>query len=63
MQRFPAPVLIDEIKYAAQLLPYIKMEADRRRRPNLFWLTGSEHFHLMQGVSESLVGRVGILPR
>jgi predicted AAA+ superfamily ATPase len=61
MQRFPAPVLIDEIQYAPQLLPYIKMEVDTHRRPNLFWLTGSQQFHLMQGVSESLAGRIGIV--
>lgn len=61
MQRFAPPVLIDEIQYAPQLLPYIKIEADRHRQPGLFWLTGSQHFHLMQGVSESLAGRVGII--
>ena len=61
MQRFPAPLLIDEIQYAPGLLPYIKMEADRQRKPNLFWLTGSQQFHLMKGVSESLAGRVGIV--
>lgn len=61
MQRFTPPVLIDEIQYAPQLLPYIKMEVDRRGEPGLFWLTGSQQFHLMQGVSESLAGRVGIV--
>lgn len=60
-QRFPPPVLIDEIQYAPELLPYIKMEADRRRKTGLFWLTGSQQFHLMKGVSESLAGRVGIV--
>jgi predicted AAA+ superfamily ATPase len=61
MQRFPAPVLIDEIQYAPELLPYIKMEVDQHRRPDLFWLTGSQQFHLMSGVSESLAGRAGIV--
>ncbi len=61
MQRFPPPVLIDEIQYAAELLPYIKMAADRAGQPGLFWLTGSQQFHLMQGVSESLAGRVAVL--
>jgi len=61
MQRFPPPVLIDEIHYAPGLLPYIKMEVDRDRKPGLFWLTGSQQFHLMKGVSESLAGRVGIM--
>ncbi len=61
MQRFAPPVLIDEIQYAPQLLPYIKMAVDRERTPGQFWLIGSQQFHLMQGVSESLAGRVGLV--
>lgn len=61
MQRFPAPVLIDEIQYAPELLPYIKMAVDRDKKPGAFWLTGSQQFQLMQNVSESLAGRVAIL--
>ena len=33
MQRFPSPVLIDEIQYAPELLPHIKMAEDAQRRP------------------------------
>ena len=61
MQRFPPPVLIDEIQYAPELLPHIKIAVDRDRAPDQFWLTGSQQFHLMKGVSESLAGRVGIM--
>lgn len=61
LQRFAPPVLIDEIQYAPGLLPYIKMAADQAQRPGLFWLTGSQPFHLMRGVSESLAGRVAVI--
>ncbi|GJL62871.1 MAG: ATPase [Nitrospirales bacterium] len=61
LQRFQPPILIDEIQYAPELLPYIKIHVDRHRRLGLFWLTGSQQFQLMQGVSESLAGRVGIV--
>jgi len=61
LQRFPPPVLIDEIQYAPELLPYIKMTVDDQRQPGSFWLTGSQQFHLMQGISESLAGRVAIV--
>jgi hypothetical protein len=61
VQRFRPPVLIDEIQYAPALLPHIKMIVDGERKPGLFWLTGSQHFHLMKGISESLAGRVGIV--
>jgi predicted AAA+ superfamily ATPase len=61
LQRFEPPVLIDEIQYAPQLLPHIKMYVDRERHNGDFWLTGSQMFHLMKNASESLAGRVGII--
>ena len=61
LERYEPPVLIDEIQYAPQLLPLIKLRVDERRRAGLFWLTGSQQFHLMRGVSESLAGRVAVL--
>ena len=61
LQNYPAPVLIDEIQYAPQLLPYIKIQIDKEQKPGMFWLTGSQQFHLMKNVPESLAGRVGIL--
>lgn len=61
MQRYPGPVLIDEIQYAPGLLPYIKLAVDEEHRPGRFWLTGSQQFHLMRDVAESLAGRVGIV--
>ena len=61
LQRYEPPVLIDEIQYAPQLLPLIKMAVDRKRKPGQFWLTGSQQFQLMKGMSETLAGRVAIL--
>jgi predicted AAA+ superfamily ATPase len=61
MQRFKAPLLIDEIQYAPALLPYIKMAVDQHHQPGAYWLTGSQQFQLMKGVSESLAGRVGVV--
>lgn len=61
LQRYAPPVLIDEIQYATELFPYIKMSVDRSRQKGDFWLTGSQVFRLMENVSESLAGRVGIV--
>ena len=61
MQRHKPPVLIDEIQYAPELLPYIKMCVDDSNERGKYWITGSQVFHLMKNVSESLAGRVGIL--
>ena len=63
----PAPVIFDEIQNVPELLPYIKVLVDKARitspgkAKGMFWLTGSQQFHLMKGVSESLAGRIGIL--
>lgn len=57
-QRFRPPLLIDEIQYAPELLPYIKMQVDDACRPGMLWLTGSQQFHVMRGMSETLAGRV-----
>lgn len=61
LQRFPPPLLIDEIQYAPQLFPFIKMIVDQNPQAGQFWLTGSQQFQLMKGVTESLAGRVGIV--
>lgn len=61
MQRYTPPVTIDEIQYAPEILPYIKMSVDRSKNKGDFWLTGSQMFHIMKNVSESLAGRVGIV--
>lgn len=61
LQRFKPPLLIDEIQYAPQLLPFIKLYVDKHKKMGDFWLTGSQQFQLMRGVSESLAGRVGIV--
>ena len=55
------PVFIDEVQYAPELFPYIKMHADKTHNPGDFWLTGSQVFKLMRGIQESLAGRVGLL--
>jgi predicted AAA+ superfamily ATPase len=55
------PVIFDEIQYVPELFPYIKLNVDRNKKKGMYFLTGSQQFHLMKNVSESLVGRIGIL--
>jgi predicted AAA+ superfamily ATPase len=61
LQRYPPPVTIDEVQYAPNLLTHLKPVVERLGVKGGYWLTGSQHFPLMQGVSESLAGRVGIV--
>ena len=61
LQLHQPPVLIDEVQYAPELFPYIKLAVDRGHQAGAFWLTGSQIFKLMRGVQESLAGRVAVL--
>lgn len=62
LQRYAPPVLIDEVQYAPELFPYIKIIVDKRKKSGDFWLTGSQMFRMMKNVTESLAGRAGIIP-
>lgn len=61
LQQYRAPLIIDEIQYAPELLSYIKIYVDRSGQNGMYYLTSSQMFHMMHNVSESLAGRVGIL--
>ncbi|MBM4200806.1 MAG: ATPase, partial [Gammaproteobacteria bacterium] len=61
LQKFRPPILIDEIQYAPELFGAIKLDVDREHRPGAFWLTGSQQFAVMKGVTETLAGRVATL--
>lgn len=57
----PPPITIDEVQRAGMLFHYIKIQCDSSGEPGLFCLSGSQQFHLMQRVSETLSGRIGII--
>lgn len=55
------PVFIDEIQYAPELFTYIKKYVDENHHAGDFWITGSQIFKMMEGVQESLAGRVALM--
>lgn len=61
LETWGTPLFIDEAQYAPELFPYIKMKVDNSKERGQYWLSGSQSFELMKGVSESLAGRVGII--
>jgi predicted AAA+ superfamily ATPase len=56
----PAPLVIDEVQRAPDLLRAVKLAVDRRRRPGLYLLTGSANLLTLKSVSETLAGRVEV---
>lgn len=55
------PIIIDEVQLAPSLFRQVKLVVDAKDAYGSVVLTGSQTYGLMQGVSESLAGRVGIL--
>jgi len=52
------PVIIDEIQYAPELIPYIKQKADTVNKKGMYLLTGSSDFYKNVRITESLAGRM-----
>ena len=57
----PPPVFVDEIQKAPILFEQIKMLIDKSREKGQFYMSGSQQFQMMKGVSESLSGRIGLI--
>ncbi|HDL17918.1 MAG TPA: ATP-binding protein [Bacteroidetes bacterium] len=62
LDNFGSSVIFDEIQYVPELLPYIKITIDQDRHKNgRFLLTGSQQFHLIKNLGDSLAGRIALL--
>jgi predicted AAA+ superfamily ATPase len=57
----PPPLILDEIQYVPELVPALKRFIDRERRLGMYLITGSQQWHVMKNLAESLAGRVAIL--
>lgn len=55
------PLILDEVQHVPSLFRTLKRRIDKDPKAGRFLLTGSQTFPLMQNVSESLAGRIGIL--
>ncbi len=62
VRNLPGSAVIDEIQKAPELFPAIKLAVDRDRRPGRFLLTGSANVLTSPLLSESLAGRMEIIP-
>lgn len=57
----PFGIILDEFQHFPELLSYIQLEVDEKKRPGYFVLTGSQNFLMNQAITQSLAGRIGIL--
>lgn len=58
---YPDGCIIDEIQRVPDLLSYIQTIVDAKKQNGRYILTGSNQFHLMQNISQSLAGRTSVL--
>lgn len=60
LNSFPSGAILDEAQRVPQLFNYLQglVDSDKNKR---FVLSGSQNFLLMEGITQSLAGRVGIL--
>ena len=61
LDTYSPSVIIDEIQYAPELFPHIKILLDNANENGLIWMTGSQQYDMMKNVTESLAGRVVIM--
>jgi hypothetical protein len=62
MEALRPPVILDEIQNTPELFNYIRTRIDSApKRKGQWFLTGSQESPLMQGVTESMAGRVAVL--
>lgn len=57
----PCPLMIDEVQKCPSIFNKLKIILDNTETQGNFFLTGSQKLQLMEGVSESLAGRISIV--
>lgn len=60
LQQYSEYVIIDEALRVPELFSYIQTKVDESGLMGQFILSGSQNFHLMQNITQSLAGRVAI---
>ena len=55
------PLILDEVQLVPEIFPTLKLISDSDRHNGMYILTSSQRYQLMQNISESLAGRIGII--
>lgn len=61
LEEFPTKVILDEVQRVPHLFSYLQTHVDLRRKMGQYILSGSQNFHLMESITQSLAGRVAIM--
>jgi len=61
LKQYPDGAILDEIQRTPELFSYLQSIVDKEEKMGMFILTGSQHFGLLSGITQSLAGRVALL--
>ena len=62
LRRYPDGAILDEVQRVPSLFSYLQTHVDDEGRAGLFVLTGSNQFDVLAGVSQTLAGRIALVP-
>jgi uncharacterized protein len=60
LKQYDSRVILDEVQRAPGLFPYLQSIVDERRLMGQYILSGSQNFHLLSSITQSLAGRVAL---
>ncbi|MBN1292672.1 MAG: ATP-binding protein [Candidatus Latescibacteria bacterium] len=61
LAQYPKRCIFDEVQRAPTLFSFLQQVVDDENEPGMFILSGSQNFLLVQGITQSLAGRVAVL--
>ena len=61
LAQFPDGAILDEIQRTPELFSYLQGVVDGKQQMGLFIITGSQQFGLLEAITQSLAGRVGLV--
>ncbi|MBX3240350.1 MAG: ATP-binding protein [Chitinophagaceae bacterium] len=57
---YPEKVILDEVQQAPALFSYLQTHVDTRGQMGAFVLSGSQNFHLLKSITQTLAGRAAL---
>lgn len=60
LSRFNNHVILDEVQRVPDLFSYLQAHVDDQKINGQFILTGSQHFLMMESITQTLAGRIGL---
>lgn len=61
LAQYPEGAILDEIQRVPELLSYIQVIVDEKKKKEMFILTGSQQFNLLNSINQSLAGRTAVI--